>query len=168
MEIFDTIRGMKTEELRKPPRVCASGVGQQIDYEDIDPSMRRLIKALNAHPDIQTFSCCEGHGRGRNQFFVWLAAKSRDGRDFLRCGARWAWRAVLDESGIRTIYDWKIVMADVREDLIGFDNSWEGYRIECDAVGEEPDAKVRAAEIRSLANKYEYLLIERWIKTLNV
>ena len=153
---------MKTEELRKPPRVCASGVGQQIDYEDIDPSMRRLIKALNAHPDIQTFSCCEGHGRGRNQFFVWLAAKSRDGRDFLRCGAQNAWHVVWDnKGGIKSLYEWKVVLSDVREDLIGFDNTWEGFRIECDSLGEEENANVREEEIWNLAMSFERLMTYR-------
>lgn len=70
-----------------------SGIGTQIDYRFIDKAIRPLIRVLNAHPYVQTFSCCEGHGLGRNSFYVWLGAKGREARDFLREGARMAWHA---------------------------------------------------------------------------
>ncbi len=137
-----------------------SGVGQEIDYEGIDETMRPLIRALNSHPDVQTFACCEGHGR--EQLYIWLAARSRDAREFLRQGASAAFHTKEEDDQLM-IYRWNVILCDVRPDLTGGDDSWEGLRIECPALDFEKDARVREFEIWALARCYERLLARRGI-----
>ena len=158
-----------------------SGIGTKIDYRFIDKAIRPLIRVLNAHPYVQTFSCCEGHGLSRNSFYVWLGAKGREARDFLREGARMAWHAEFGhkkEKGQRPtqkdlvsssnshdkIWEWGVLIESVRDDLVNGDKGYEGFRIVCDAVGEEQDSDRRAVEIRRLADMYAWLLKDMGIE----
>ena len=49
-----------------------------IDYEDIDPPLRHLIRLINCQPWIRTYGCCAGHAHHgdedseKHKFFIGL------------------------------------------------------------------------------------------------
>jgi hypothetical protein len=49
---------------------------RQIDYEEVDPPLRSLIRLINSQPWIRTYGCCAGHAyhgknpAARHHFFI--------------------------------------------------------------------------------------------------
>ncbi|UCG11026.1 MAG: hypothetical protein JSU72_10675 [Deltaproteobacteria bacterium] len=64
----------------------------EIDYEEIDPPLRRLIRLINTEPWIRTYGCCAGqshHGISpglEQHFFIGLFVSGGSlGDEYLRC-----------------------------------------------------------------------------------
>lgn len=47
-----------------------------INYEDIDVELRKIIKLMNQIKGIETVECCVGHNK--NHCFIWFIADSID------------------------------------------------------------------------------------------
>ena len=80
---------------------------EKIEYEQIDPPLRNLIRLVNTQPWISTYGCCAGQAHhaedrgGENRFFIGLFVRADTGIGWLRSWVEEANR-INGSTGLRT------------------------------------------------------------------